>query len=136
MSLAGGSRLQMATRLGTLKPNAFGSSTGLRRLSGRSWRLSWRCLAVVTPNTSLERTRERQSAKPKRRRARRSAQPLGGVNHAYAQYRDVCLSVFARIDIPTCAGVDRKMSQWDYGECERRHKSQEVSSVSKARQPG
>jgi hypothetical protein len=29
------------------------------------------------PNTSLERTRERQSAKLKRRRARRSAQPLG-----------------------------------------------------------
>lgn len=34
--------------------------------------------AVASPNTSLERTRKRKSAKYKRRRARRSTQPLGG----------------------------------------------------------
>jgi hypothetical protein len=39
---------------------------------------------LMSPNTSLERTRERRSAKLRRRRARRSAQPLG-VMHSSRQ---------------------------------------------------
>ena len=37
----------------------------------------------MTANTSLERTRGRESAKPKQQRARRSAQPLGGMPATY-----------------------------------------------------